>query len=204
MELYSNIRDLLTNSALTNYSDICSRIEAFRLVLVEVSFFEKQEKYRRTQWHSTNYMKMVTCKWEHDNKPEKVVWYMDRLCWRALKNTHYKLAQKKGFEVTLSMKETNSGIKQCKIIEIFKKMITEENVNWNADNSVSKQEIGDVHPKGREEEKGQEYQKKIKKIWSWVMVVVSVTGDPSSLTVKHTQGTEGCEVCQEHRYTMWT
>lgn len=83
-------------------------------------------------------------------------------------------------------------------------MITEENVNWNADNSVSKQEIGDVHPKGREEEKGQEYQKKIKKIWSWVMVVVSVTGDPSSLTVKHTQGTEGCEVCQEHRYTMWT
>lgn len=43
-------------------------------------------------------------------------------------------------------------------------MITEENVNWNADNSVSKQEIGDVHPKGREEEKGQEYQKKKKNL----------------------------------------
>lgn len=73
--VYSNIKDLLINSALTNCSDICPGIEAFRLVLVEVSIFEKQEEYWRTQMHGINYMKMVTHKWEHehDNKPEKVV-----------------------------------------------------------------------------------------------------------------------------------
>lgn len=73
--VYSNIRDLLTNSALTNYSNTCPGIKAFRLVLLEVSIFEKQEKYRRTQRQGINCIKMVSHKWEieHDNKPEKAV-----------------------------------------------------------------------------------------------------------------------------------
>lgn len=36
------------------------------------------------------------------------------------------------------------------------------------------------------------------------MIVGSFIGDPSSLTQKHIQGTEGCAACQEDRYIMWT
>lgn len=40
---------------------------------MEVSIFEKQKKYRTTQRHGINYIKIVTHKWEneHDNKPKK-------------------------------------------------------------------------------------------------------------------------------------
>ena len=55
MELfYSDIKDLLTNTALTGYSDICPGNEAFRHILAEVSVFEKQKKYRRIQRHKHN------------------------------------------------------------------------------------------------------------------------------------------------------
>lgn len=58
MELvYSDIRDCLTNTALTGYSNICLGKEAFRHVLVEVSsVFGQQKKYRMTQRHRKSWL----------------------------------------------------------------------------------------------------------------------------------------------------